>query len=164
MSLIVIHKSRGLIDRGTIIESRSTGRQETPDHRSMFFQPVLIFSLQVITENEDTDLLSHPVTKRLLKIKWNMYGRAHAIRKLLVNMLFAAMVISAAIAISAAKEGSPSEKRIRIFKQILDVSICLLNVGFITKVRLSIPFNRVEKKTIRLLTKSLYRVEASINA
>ena len=91
-----------------------------------------------------------------------MYGRGHAIKNLLVNMLFVAMVISAAIAISAAEEGSQSEKRIRIFKQFLDVSICLLNIGFITKVRLFIPFNG-EKKTICVPMKSPFRVKASIN-
>eukprot|EP00112_Aurelia_sp_Birch-Aquarium-sp1_P026162 Seg91.6 transcript_id=Seg91.6/GoldUCD/mRNA.D3Y31 product="Serine/threonine-protein phosphatase 6 regulatory ankyrin repeat subunit C" protein_id=Seg91.6/GoldUCD/D3Y31 len=88
---------------------------------------------QVFTENEDTDLLNHPVTKRLLQIKWNMYGRGHAVRNLLVNMLFAVMVISAAIMISAAVEGSSSEERIKIYKQVLDVSICVLNIGFITQ-------------------------------
>ena len=91
--------------------------------------------MQLIVKYGELELLFHPVIQRLVKLKWDMYGRRFATFYLIVNIIYVMIWSAFAVVMSASRNPlEPTEGN--SWRIILAVLGILMTVLALVKVRL----------------------------
>ena len=93
-----------------------------------------MYILQMIVKYKETDLLLHPVMQRLVKIKWETFGRFHILNYFFLNLIYVLLWSSLAIAISAVKDTFLFKKENAVVL-FLSASAIALTIGSAVEVR-----------------------------
>jgi hypothetical protein len=84
--------------------------------------------LEVAVENNRLDVIMHPVIRRLISVKWRVFGKLGGIGALLLNLLYATLWTIMAVTIPTTKEDAYFPLPDKIWRWIIAVIIAILTI------------------------------------
>ena len=84
--------------------------------------------LEVAVENNRLDIIMHPVIRRLISVKWRVFGKLGGIGALLLNLLYATLWTIMAVTIPTKGEDPYFPLPDKLWRWIIAVIIALLTI------------------------------------
>ena len=84
--------------------------------------------LEVAVENNRLDIIMHPVIRRLISVKWRVFGKLGGIGALLLNLLYATLWTIMAVTIPTTDEDAYFPLPKKIWRWIIAIIIALLTI------------------------------------
>ena len=90
-------------------------------------------ALEVAVQNQEFDIILHPVMQRLIFIKWQKFGKFGATKDLVINLLYA--VLWTVLAVSTPTHGDSFyiPLKANAWRLMISILVCLLTIDEIRK-------------------------------
>lgn len=84
--------------------------------------------LEVAVEHNRLDIIMHPVIRRLISVKWRVFGKLGGIGALLLNLLYATLWTVLAVTIPTTDEDAYSPLPDKLWRWFIAITIALLTI------------------------------------